>query len=279
MELRCLFLAAILVIVPASSGTADELPLWESGLGLSGLSMPDYRGSDEQRSYVLPLPYLIYRGEILRSDRKGIYGHVFETDRVQLNISMDASVPVKSDRNAARNRMPDLDATVQIGPALEICLVKNCESDSIVQFRLPIRAVVATDISHADGRGFIANPQLNFDFTKIGSGRGWNLGFAFGPLFATEQYHRYYYDVSPDYAESGVRSAYASRAGYSGSLALFALSKRFDRVWFGAYGRYDNLSNAVFADSPLVKTKYAFMAGLGFAWVFGESATLVQATP
>jgi len=279
MRLRCLLLAAFLIAARAAPGTADELPLWEAGFGFSGLSMPDYRGSSEQRSYLLPLPYMIYRGEILRSDRKGIYGQVFETDRVQLNISVDASVPVTSDRNAARSGMPDLDATGQIGPALEVCLVKNCEADSIVQFRLPIRAVVATDFSRAHGIGYIANPQLNFDFTKIGSGRGWNLGFAFGPLFATEQYHRYYYDVSQDYAISGVRSTYSARAGYSGSLILFAISKRFDRVWFGAYGRYDNLSNAVFADSPLVKTKHAYMAGIGFAWVFGESATLVQATP
>jgi len=277
MGVRISLLAILLYAGLVSMGRADELPLWEAGMGFTGLSMPDYRGSNEQRGYVLPLPYVVYRGDILRWDRKGIYGLLFESDRAQLNISADANVPVKSDRNTARFGMPDLDATLQIGPSLEVCLFTNCDADRVVQFRLPVRAVIAANYSRAYGIGFVVNPQLNFDFKNIGPGGGWNFGFALGPLFATEQYHNFYYEVPPQYAVPGVRAAYDAKGGYSGSLLIFALSKRFEHVWFGAFGRYDQLDGAIFADSPLVKRKHSTMAGFGFAWVFGQSATLVKA--
>jgi outer membrane scaffolding protein for murein synthesis (MipA/OmpV family) len=43
---------------------ADEKPLWELGAGVTALAFPDYRGSDQTRNYVFPIPYVIYRGDI-----------------------------------------------------------------------------------------------------------------------------------------------------------------------------------------------------------------------
>jgi outer membrane protein len=54
--------------VPAAG--ADRLvprPLWELGLGVAALRLPDYRGSDQSSTYLLPLPYVVYRGEWLRT--------------------------------------------------------------------------------------------------------------------------------------------------------------------------------------------------------------------
>jgi outer membrane protein len=191
---------------------AEERPLWEAGLGVTGLNIPDYRGSDDQRGYLFPMPYVVYRGHIMRWDRKGIYGRLFESDRIKLNVSADAGVPVKSDRNSARFGMPDLDTAVQIGPALEVCLIRSCDADRVVQFRLPVRAVLASDLSYVSGIGFITNPQLNVDFLDIGPGGGWNFGFALGPIYATEQYHDYYYQVTPEYATPVARPTKAPAA-------------------------------------------------------------------
>jgi outer membrane protein len=268
------FLCAFLVLLCG----AEELPLWEAGLGITGLSMPDYRGSNEQRDYLFPLPYVVYRGDILKLDRKGMRGLLFQSDRLELNISADGGVPVRSGRNSARSNMPNLDPTLQIGPSLDVCLVRDCEADRVVQLRLPVRAVLATDLSRVSGIGFVINPQLNVDVKNIGSGRGWAFGFALGPIFATEQYHDYYYQVSPQYAIPDVRPSYDAKSGYSGTLLVLAISKRFDHVWFGAFARYDELTGAVFADSPLMKTKHSFMAGVGIAWVIGQSSRLVQAS-
>ena len=273
-----IFLSGFLCAFLASFCCAEELPLWEAGLGFTGLSIPDYRGSDESRGYFLPLPYLVYRGDILRVDKKGMYGLLFESERVQLNISGDLGVPVRSDRNSARTGMPNLDPAGQIGPSLEVCLFSTCNTDRVMQFRLPVRAVMATDFSRVTGIGFVTNPHLNVDFKNIGPGRGWDFGFALGPIFATEQYHDYYYQVSPQYAIPGIRPSYNAKSGYSGTLLVLAVSKRFDQVWFGAFSRYDELTGAVFENSPLVKTRHSFMAGFGLAWVFGQSSTLVEAS-
>jgi outer membrane scaffolding protein for murein synthesis (MipA/OmpV family) len=274
-----LLLAVFLFALPASLYGAEELPLWEAGAGVAGLSVPDYRGSDERHGYLLPIPYVQYRGDILRMDRKGMYGLLYHSQQAELNISFDGGVPVKSGRNTARTGMPDLDPAIQIGPSLEICLVQDCDADRVAQLRFPVRAVVASDFSRFTGIGFVSNPQLNFDFKNIGPGGGWNFGFALGPLFATERYHDYYYQVSPQYAIPDVRPAYDARSGYSGMLLILALSKRFDHIWFGAFTRYDDLTGAAFENSPLMKTGHSLMAGFGLAWVFGRSQTFVHASP
>lgn len=269
----------LLAITSPTISRAEELPLWEAGLGVAGLSLPDYRGSDQYRFYALPLPYLVYRGNLLRLDNKGITGLLFHSERVRFNISADASVPVKSTKDTARMGMPDLDPVVQIGPSIEISLYRDTNSERVVQFWIPVRAAIATDLSRWNDIGFVANPQLTFDFNNTGPGKGWNFGLAVGPLFATEAYHEYYYGVAPRYAVPGSRPAYDARAGYSGSMLILTVTKRFGHFWFGAFARYDELSGAVFANSPLMRTDQSVMAGLGLAWVFAESKTLVHASP
>jgi outer membrane scaffolding protein for murein synthesis (MipA/OmpV family) len=269
----------LLAVTSTHVSRAEELPLWEAGLGVAGLSLPDYRGSNQQRFYVLPLPYLVYRGDVLRLDNNGLSGLLVHSERVRLNISVDAWLSAKSSHNTARIGMPDLDPTAQLGPALEICLFKDTNSERVVQLRLPVRAVIATDLSRWNNIGFVVNPQLTFDWRNIGPGKGWNFGLAVGPLFATEPYHDYYYEVAPQFAVPGFRPAYDARGGYSGSLLILSVTKRFGRVWFGAFARYDELSGAVFANSPLMRTGHSVMAGFGFAWVFAESKMLVHASP
>jgi len=269
------WLTAALLACGTGTSSAEEKPLWELGFGFFTLTSPDYRGSDESRGYLLPLPYIFYRGDIIRISRSGIYSRLFEADRVNFDLSADAGVPTDSSKNSARQGMPDLDATFEIGPVLEICLWRNCNGERKLQFRLPVRAVFSTDFGSIESRGGSAHPHLNFDIKNIGPGSGWNFGVAAGPLYATERYHDYYYQVAQNYAV-GTRTAYDARSGYSGSRVTLALSKRFQRVWVGAFARYDTLAGATFEDSPLVRSKHAFMAGLGVAWIFAESERLVD---
>lgn len=259
----------------SSMAGAEEKPLWELGFGFSALAFPDYRGSDDSRAYLLPFPYIIYRGDIIKVDRSGVYSRLFETDRAHLDLSVDGSVPSDSSKNSARQGMPDLDATFEIGPALEAWLWRSCSGDCELQFRLPVRAVFSTDFSSIDARGISTHPNLNFDIKDIGPGGGWNFGVAAGPLYATERYHDYYYEVAPIYATS-TRPAYDARGGYSGSRLTLALSKRFKHIWVGAFARYDTLSGVKFEDSPLVRSNHSFMAGLSVAWVFAVSERQVN---
>lgn len=268
------FAAAFLGCV-SGAASAEEKPLWEIGFGFFTLTSPDYRGSDESRAYLLPFPYVVYRGDIIKVGRSGIYSRLLETDRVNFDLSADGSVPTDSSKNSARQGMPDLDATFEIGPALEVCLWRSCNGDRKLQFRVPVRAVFSTDFSSIESRGGSMHPNLNFDIKNLGPAGGWNFGVAAGPLYATEHYHDYYYEVAPPYA-TGTRPAYNAHGGYSGSRLTLALSKRFQHVWVGAFARYDTLSGVKFEDSPLVRSDHAFMAGVSVAWIFAVSERRVN---
>jgi MipA family protein len=274
MRLRRGLIAALLTCITGNS-IAGEKPLWELGFGFFALTSPDYRGSDESHGYLLPFPYIVYRGDIIKISRSGVYSRLFESDRVNLDLSADGSVPADSSKNSARQGMPDLDATFEVGPALEVCLWQSCNGDRKLQFRLPVRAVFSTDFGSIVSRGGSAHPNLNFDIKNIGPGGGWNFGVAAGSLYATERLHDYYYEVASPYI-TGTRPAYDARAGYSGSRVTLALSKRFQHIWLGAFARYDTLSGATFEDSPLVRSNHAFMAGLSVAWIFAESEQFVN---
>lgn len=266
------------LLLSPQAGTAQEQPLWELGMGFGALTAPDYRGSDEQRGYLLPVPYIIYRGKVMRIDRSGIYGRLLHTERAKLDLSFDAGVPAKSDKNSARAGMPDLDPTLEVGPSLEICLAHRCTAASALQLRLPLRAVFATNFSRVDSVGWVFNPHINVDMKNIGPGGGWNLGVALGPVYASEKNHDYYYQVESAYA-TPARPAYDARAGYSGARLAVGLSKRYPRFWLGAFVRYDDLSGVRFADSPLFRVPRSFMAGFGVAWFFAQSDTLVADDP
>lgn len=265
-------LAAPLLSLPAHA--AEELPLWEVGVGVAAVSFPDYRGSDRQRVHALPVPYLIYRGDFLKADRDGIRGVFFDSDRVELNMSLAASLPVDSDGNGARRGMPDLQPTLEFGPSLEVNLWRSADRQTRVDFRMPLRAAftVHGSVRHV---GMVFTPFINLDVKDPLGQHGWNLGMLAGPIYGDARQHRYFYDVDPRYALPD-RPAYRASGGYGGSQFIMALSKRFDRFWVGSFVRYDNLSGAAFADSPLVRKKSAWAAGIGMAWVLGQSSTLVR---
>ena len=207
-----------------------EKPLWELGLGISALSFPDYRGSDESRLYTIPFPYLIYRGDHLKADRHGLRGIFLGTDIVNVNVSVSASLPVNSRDNRARQGMPDLQPTVKIGPALGIRLWVSRDHRIKVHLKLPVQAAFTIENNVRD-IGWILSPRLNIDIAKLS---GWNLGALTGPIFSTERYHDFFYSVAGEYV-TGSRPFYDAKGGYSGVQFLIALSKRYRRYWVGSY--------------------------------------------
>ena len=250
---------------------AESSPLWELGAGAALVSFPDYRGSAKQRNYVLPLPYVVYRGDVLQIDRDRVRGLLFKTERVELDLSINGSVPVRSGNNPVRRGMPDLDPTLEIGPSLNFLLAQDPLRYKL-SLKLPLRAVIASDFHHVHSAGVLANPQLNLDMQME---QGWKLGLVAGPLFGNRGYHNYFYSVAPQYANAG-RPAYEAPGGYSGAQFIAAASKRFDRMWVGAFVKYDNIDHAAFEPSPLVERHNNLAVGFGISWVFAQSAQRVE---
>jgi outer membrane scaffolding protein for murein synthesis (MipA/OmpV family) len=255
---------------------AEQKPLWEAGLGLGVLMFPDYRGSDRTQTYPLPVPYFVYRGEFLKADRNGVRGRFFDSDRVEVNVTMNASAPVDSKDNAAREGMPDLRPTIEIGPSLDLTAWRSGDRRSKLDLRLPLVTGVTIEGS-PQSTGWQFSPRLNLDVQDPGGPAGWNLGLVAGPLFGDRRQHRYFYSVGQQFA-TPQRPAFEARRGYAGAQFLVALSKRFPSYWVGGFLRYDTLRGAVFGDSPLVKRDSYLAGGIALAWIIGESSRMVEIT-
>jgi outer membrane protein len=265
---------AALAALPAAAA-AELLPLWELGAGVAPIVVPDYRGSDQTSAYVLPLPYIVYRGKYLTADREGVRGRLFANDRLQLDLSLNGTLPVNSKDNAARAGMESLRPTVEFGPTVNFRLWQSLDGKMTVDARAPVRTSITVE-SSPRSIGWLFSPNLKFDLHEPAAMPGWKLGLVTGPIFSNRAYNAHFYSVNAMQA-TATRPAYAASGGYAGSQVTFTLSKRYARWWVGGFLRHDTLAGAVFRDSPLVRQRNAVSAGFAVAWVFGESSARVQA--
>src|SRR5258708_11692335 len=88
------------------SAAPQKESLFEAGIFFGGGYFPDYPGSNENHARYLPLPYMIYRGSIVRADeRDGVRARVILAKRIHMELSVAGSFPVNSEDNVARKGM------------------------------------------------------------------------------------------------------------------------------------------------------------------------------
>jgi outer membrane scaffolding protein for murein synthesis (MipA/OmpV family) len=262
----------LLVCLAASFAHAGQLPLWEAGVGIGATTLPHYRGSNQSRTWVLPIPYVDYRGEVFKADDRRYRSLL--GDRIEAEFSLSGSPPAKD--NDARRGMPDLDPTLEIGPSLNIALYRSDNRMESLEVRLPVRTVFSSDFSHVRQAGWVFQPNLSLDFKNALGSRGWKLGLQGSLIYTDRRYNRYFYAVDPIFATAD-RPAFDPSGGYGGLNLLAALSKRFPGFWVGGFAKWDSVGGAVFADSPLVKTRSNLSGGLAIAWILGASSAKVEA--
>lgn len=265
--------AACGAALPAAAG-AEELPLWEIGLGAAGLYLPDYRGADQARGYALPFPVVVYRGERVRADRDGLRGRLFDTDRIELDLSLGGALPVRSARNDARRGMPSLDPVLEFGPSLVVRLARGAQRRPDLELRLPARAAYAIDGRGLHGVGAVFTPQLRASWRD--AARRWNVEASAGPMYASRAFHRYVYGVAPAFA-TPQRPAYEAPGGYAGAQFTLTASRRHGALRQFGFVRAEALSGAVYAASPLVRRSTHVMVGFGVGAVIAESTRRVPA--
>jgi outer membrane scaffolding protein for murein synthesis (MipA/OmpV family) len=259
-RLRLAWRAGLLLGLAAAPAAQADQPLWELGLGAGALRLPHYRGSDQSHDWLLPVPYAVYRGKIFRADREGARALLFDSERLDVDLSAAASAPTRSQANRARSGMPDLAGTLELGPNLNLALAKGAGWK--FDLRVPVHAVFTLQ-SRPQAIGWTLSPVLNLDLQL----QGWKLGLQGGPQAASRRYHGYFYDVAPAYA-TAERPAYGAHAGAAGWHLTAAASRRVGDWWLGGFVRADSLAGAAFDASPLVKRRDNVSVGLAFSRVF-----------
>jgi outer membrane scaffolding protein for murein synthesis (MipA/OmpV family) len=258
-----ILLSLALLLVTTGVRAQQPLPSLELGIGLFALSAPDYRGSSESSVYLLPAPYLKYRGDRVRVD-EGTDGIIFESPNLLFTLSGNLSVPA-DDETPEREGMDNLDATIEIGPSLNWRFLRF--ERSAWWLDLPLRAAytVDGDFEHV---GYVFQPRLSWrrPATRLGE---WKLRFNFGPLYASDDNHDYYYAVGPADA-TPTRPEFDPDGGFSGIRTEFTYSRRIGVYWLGGFLRYDSLHDSEIEDSPLVSETGSWMGGIALAWVFHE---------
>ena len=255
------FLFTVLLLVTLDAlAREDNLPRFELGVSLVVLNLPHYRGSAGSTNYLLPLPFIKYRGERFKID-DGVEGILSISEDLILSISGNATAPVDDD-SPERAGMAELKASFEIGPSLDYRLYRGERAD--IWLELPLRLAVTFE-SSPQTIGRVFNPRLAWDkpYRKKGD---WELRLAAGPVYASKQYHDYYYSVDPVDALP-MRPAFQAAAGYSGLRADFTYSRRFGEYSVGGFIRFDSLNGSVIENSPLVSDTSVWMAGIVFTRV------------
>lgn len=245
----------------ASASAVESLPLWEVRLGAAVSEIPHYRGSRHTESYVIPIPYVIYRGERFRLSDEGARQLFFDTERVRVDISVAAGLPAPGGANPERDGMPRLETTLEAGPALDLNVWRSDDRRDTLWLRLPVRATFSLDDWTPAYQGINFPPYLQF---RVRRGT-FEHGVAAGPIFADRRYHEFFYEVPSEYA-TAARREYHPAGGYSGIRLTVSLTHRASRQRFGCYARFDWLDGAEFNPSPLVKTDQYVAIGCGATW-------------
>lgn len=256
-------------------GPADETEsLWEVGLGGFVAVTPNYPASAEYDVNGLPIPLVIYRGDLFRlSQEEGARLVPLDTERVEIGVSADAAFGADSDDNALREGLPDLAPLVEVGP--EIVLKGRAfgvpAAFGTLEAALQGRAVFSVDFDDGvDYRGLVLEPLVRTGFPGL-LGRGTVMTLSAGPIFATSRLHEFFYEVPVRFARPG-RPAFDAEGGYLGTevnLGLAVeLTDRLDLFLGGEVGLYAGAANA---DSPLFEEEVGASVFLGLAYSLFQS--------
>lgn len=266
--------ACALLSLPALAQSGDEsrLPLWEFGVGAFGVSTPAYPGADDRNGRVLALPYLLYRGEVLRADQNGVGARLFRSERTEFDIGLAGALPSDSDDVDARRGMPDLGTLFEFGPRLKIKLA-DLSPTSRLRAELPLRAVIEAR-GGLRRQGWTFEPKLAYETRGLpGMAAGpWSFEANASVVFGDKRLNRYFYEVAPQYA-SASRPAYEADAGLVlARVGLFATRQMNPDLRVFGFVRYESYAGSANRDSPLHLKNSGASAGIGFAWTLARSS-------
>lgn len=247
----------------AANGGADgagRQPLWEAGaFGVAG-SQQAYPGSRQQVRSGIALPFLIWRGEVLRAEQGGVGLRALRSASWEIDVGVAGSFGSAPSDNSARRGMPHIGLLAEFGPRIKWDL-GEAPLNGRWRAAVPLRAVL--DVSHglAD-RGWALEPDIGWG-TRAG---GWSWGANLGLLVGDRRLADTFYGVGPAFV-TATRPAYEARAGLIATRLTLSMGRRIAEDWhFFAYARGDTVRGAANRASPLVDRPTGASVGIGLAW-------------
>ncbi len=273
MNCRALLGLALCALVPvaASAQEAPALPLWELGAFGMTVSQQAYPGAGQQLQRNLLLPYVVYRGDLLRVGRGGVELRKMLAPNVEVDLGFAAAFGGSSDEIEARRGMPDLGTLLEAGPRIRWTLHEGADHSQL-RAVLAWRSVLDANDQLRD-KGTVLEPQLIYTQDAPGP---WQYSVSGALLFGDERLADTLYGVAPRYA-TATRSSYTARAGLIATRLAFYLSRRLTpdlRISTGA--RIDSVAGAANQDSPLVQKTAGATVGVWLTYTFAKSDTLVR---
>lgn len=247
-------------------------PLWEAGIGALAVSSPAYPGARDRVGRLIALPWLIYRGPVLRADGRGIGARLLRTDAVEFDIGLAAALGASSQDVKVREGMPDLGFQFEFGPRVKLTLARPGPA-SRIRLDFPVRGVFEMRRG-VHSRGLAFEPKLSYEDDRFIGGTG--LDTSASAVFGNRTLNRYLYGVPAAFAVPG-RPAYQASAGLIGTRLQASLYRHVgsDLRLFG-FVRLDHTGGSANADSPLHLENRGVSAGLGLAWTLGRSQRLAE---
>jgi outer membrane scaffolding protein for murein synthesis (MipA/OmpV family) len=263
----------------SSSQTDGQKPLWEAGALAAAFTLPHYVGSDEYYTFAFPFPYIIYRGEFLQADRDGVRGLFFYSDRIEFDISTGGNLPVSSDSNEAHKDMPELDALLEIGPAIRYYIYRRGALDHLY-LEAAWRGAVSFEFNGGldigvDYRGYRSTLGLTYKNESLFQDNDLTFYLSTGISYADNILNGYFYDVATEFVTPD-RGLFDADAGYAGlHLACVAIKDLSERWSIGGVASWRNINGAVFEESPLVRTSNNYYGSVFLIWKFARSKVLL----
>ena len=128
---------------------------------------PTYPGADDATTQALFVPFVIYRGEVFSiGEESGARALAFANEKIELDVSIGASLAADASEDDDREGMPDLDFLFEIGPQIIYHAAKHNYDYWTGHFdiKLRTRAVIGTDFHSFDEQGYIVEPAFVYEF-------------------------------------------------------------------------------------------------------------------
>ena len=259
------------VPIPEDSATSkSEAPaLWSAGLFMVAADHAVYPGAERRTQNAIALPFVTYRGPIVRLEGGTAGVRALRTPRAELDFSAAASFGSDGKDSGARAGMPAVGTLVEFGPSVRIHLGELPEDGSRPPLRLdlPVRAAFDADRDFRYA-GLSFEPRISWRLPRVA---GWSPSVHAGMLFGDRTLNSLYYDVPPEYA-TPARPAYDARGGLTASRLGASISRLLGTdLRLALHAGVETVKGAVNRDSPVVGRSVDHSVAISLTWTAWRS--------